>query len=762
MSKSNRNSSSAKNESNKKVKEKTGSKKLPVESLIGTGFNKSSLPTRPSSSLGTNDNDNSSNQFIEVNNKKHSYSSNNRKSVECVSATQRNGTIIKSVIDPMEKPFEFLPLKYQYVTLSSKNTIATRAKCANNVIFFNRPIKLGEKLVLKVLKKDADPTSSFLLGMTTCGLQKIESVPGHLVEFCKPFFKCGGYSIHNHVNYANSVGDIVEVERLKTDGSLRVRTNGRQSGIRDMTDGARFKTARAVPFINLNLGVSCLQIIHDYKEAIEPSIVNQQSSLKHRMDIAAPNAAVLNRPNVPVGNSVIQSSGPSRSPFESSSPHSSLGGDATALTIPAPVGSSMAPPPPGFGPKTPLTNRPGVPFSEHINIFGFEIRTPSPITSRPEANLQSKPTYSQLFQKDDPKAIRRPSSECKNKIVYADSLANLNVDIKGSSKKKDKPKRTTKYADLCDIDLVNGDLGNRDVKDTEPMSRQLSKLNIHSCPVASVSKVVTIEKWITSSLVVKKDMCTIERDDKIVNRCEEGRFYAFLKQPLEPNSRCTFKIKTLLDLNKFKNISAAVLLNNTLTFGLTNVKMSNVRKEVDMLPANPLDLVNRSYEEWFISTNVLSNPYVGMIFHIERNRDGEIFVCSEAASTTKDWFLVETEKELTSRERKSTFNVFYCSEYYLFLSLRGIISSIELVAITKLSEEYNNNIAPEISLNGALNCVNLAAAKCIKCKGAEVEWAIDDCSHRSYCESCARLLEKKQSNCLVCGSPVTSVTRIFI
>lgn len=745
----NKNSGSSNN--SKKGRDKIGIKKLPVESIIGTGNNKSSLPTRPSSSMAGNDSsDSSKDLFIEVNNKKHhnSNSSNNKKCLESIS---NHGTMIHSNggggfgIDPNEKPFEFLSMKYQHVTLSSKNTIATRSKCSNNVIFFNRPIKLGERIVLKVLKKDPDPPSSFLLGMTTCGLQKIQNIPGHLVEFCKPFFKCGGYSIHNHVNYANAVGDIIEIERLKSDGSLRVRTNGRQSGIRDMTDGARFKTAKAVPFLNLNLGVSSIQILHDDSAGRIKTILDNSPTIGRAANMTSGIKSPL---------SYEQSIRPSKSPSELS--QSSYGGDANIVSVP--VKSTL--PPPGFGLKKTTSNK-GVPFSE--STFGLDLRTPSPIISLPGHQsgkvAWSEKTYSQLFHQPDKddlkKAVRRPSTERKAAVT---NCGTSYADMNGSSSLPSESKRTTittHWADLCDINLVNID-GSYD-EQCEPMSRRVIKLGLNP-------SLIMVEKWITNVLVNKKDIYTIDRDDKNIDKNTNGRFYAFLKQPLEPNTRCTFKIKRLVDLNLVKNTLGTIQLDNSITFGLTNVDITNTREELEVLPMNPLNLINRSYEEWFISTNIISSKSVtvGMVFHIERNRDGEVFCYTENSpmQSNKDWFQEDSD---CIKDRKATFNVFYCSQYYLFLSLNGIVSSIELVAISKLSEEYNNNnFSAIVSLNGALNCVNLASAKCIRCKGAEVEWAINDCSHRSYCESCAKLLERKQSNCLVCGTMVSSVSRIFI
>ena len=847
----------------KKGKEKSGTKKLPVESIIDTGSNKSSLPTRPSSSMATtinpidrtnNSNNNSnhnSSPFIEVHNsKKHNSSNYSKKSFvepinggnsspssNIITTQSTNGTIIvrsSAPLDPMDKPIEFLQMKYPNVTLSAKNTIATRSKCSNNVIFFNRPLKLGEKIFLKVIKMDPVHASSFLLGMTTCGLAKIENIPGHLVEFCKPFFKCGGYSIHNHVNYANSVGDIVEIERLKVDGSLRVRTNGRQSGIRDMTDGARFKTAKAVPFINLNLGVSCIQILH--QDPYESSGNHQMK--QHRMDAVThitnvSSNVVMNesgpKVGIPVTNPVIQQQSvrqqsAAKSPLElsqslcfsnvqqRSSPPRGLSGDSmiNSAIVPPSRPSSSSQPPPGFGPKSDTIG--GVPFSKYN--FGFDIRTPSPALSSESSGvsaqttrsemLERRPTFSQLFHqpevpKDDPKAIRRPSTDQLGSKVIITPIVHSNREETNTGNndphhqskikvmgKVPKPRRTTNYAGLCDIQLVNsGPTGYDDdhhhngVKEdgVDPIisSQFQSRMKTYSPPTSNNlvgnsskdTKVVMLDKWLTSGLVLKRDIFTVERNEKPIKHTGldpdgEGRFYAFLKQPLEPNTRCTFKIKKLVDMNRVKNITGSLELTHTITFGLTNVKMSESRGEVDMLPTNPMDLINRSYEEWFISTNFVSNPYAGMVFHIERNRDGEVFVCTESVPTTKDWFVVDEGDDLKYKERKAIFNVFYCSEYHLFFSLRGIISSIELLAVTKLSEEYNNNLAAVVSLNGALSCVNLAAAKCIRCKGAEVEWAPDDCCHRSYCESCARSLAKKQSSCLVCGSAVSSVSRIFI
>lgn len=827
----------------KKGKEKSGTKKLPVESIIDTGSNKSSLPTRPSSSMATTINpiDRSNNSshnspFIEVhhNSKKHNSSNYSKKSFvestddgnsspssDIITTQSTNGTIIvrsSAPLDPMDKPIEFLQMKYPNVTLSAKNTIATRSKCSNNVIFFNRHLKLGEKIFLKVIKMDPAHASSFLLGMTTCGLAKIENIPGHLVEFCKPFFKCGGYSIHNHVNYANSVGDIVEIERLKIDGSLRVRTNGRQSGIRDMTDGARFKTAKAVPFINLNLGVSSIQILH---QDPSESSGNHQMKQQHRMDAVTHttnvSSNVMNesgsKEGIPVTNPVIQSVRQSAANSlelsqslcfnnvqQLSNPSRGFCGDSI-------INSAIIPPskpPPGFGPKSDTVG--GVPFSKYN--FGFDIRTPSPAlssesscvsaqTTRKEM-LERRPTFSQLFHqpevpKDDPKAIRRPSTDQLGSKVISPTVHNNREETSGGNddlhrskikvmEKVLKPRRTTNYAGLCDIQLVTSDpVGYDDhshhhngVEGVDPIiSSQFESRMKRNSPSKSNNlvgnsckdtKVVMVEKWLTSGLVLKRDIFTVERNEEPIKHTGldgEGRFYAFLKQPLEPNTRCTFKIRKLVDMNRVKDITGSLELTHTITFGLTNVKMSESRGEVDMLPTNPMDLINRSYEEWFISTNFVSNPFAGMVFHIERNRDGEIFVCTESVPTTKDWFIVD-EDDLKYKERKAIFNVFYCSEYHLFFSLHGIISSIELLAVTKLSEEYNNNLAAVVSLNGALSCVNLAAAKCIRCKGAEVEWAPDDCSHRSYCQSCARSLARKRSTCLVCGSTVSSVSRIFI
>ena len=157
----------------------------------------------------------------------------------------------------------FFPLNYPYVDLQDSNTIAISKKPAGRqgeeirpIVYLNRPLIEGKKIVFKVLNTMDGESFVFIFGLTTCNQTKWRDHHFHVNEFCKDgAFECGGYSASIPVFVDDKDVGSVEIEKLEKGALCRLTTvfkNGqtKSRAFKDLTEGKNIEAAgKYYPFI---------------------------------------------------------------------------------------------------------------------------------------------------------------------------------------------------------------------------------------------------------------------------------------------------------------------------------------------------------------------------------------------------------------------------------------------------------------------------------------------------------------------------------
>lgn len=158
--------------------------------------------------------------------------------------------------------FDFHFLRYPSVKITDSKKVAMRWTNQNgkSLVYFNRDLRCGRKLILKVESVDQGPDFGLIFGVTTCGSSQVFDFPYHLVDYCRPEYDCCGHSVWMKLRHFSRVGSYVVIERLY-DAFIQFTFDGRFK--KDMCDPPErgFGRSRAYPFLMLTGSVTSVRIL---------------------------------------------------------------------------------------------------------------------------------------------------------------------------------------------------------------------------------------------------------------------------------------------------------------------------------------------------------------------------------------------------------------------------------------------------------------------------------------------------------------------
>ena len=174
---------------------------------------------------------------------------------------------------PREYTFQFL--HYPSIRIGDNKKLATlnpSEALRRNLVYFNRPLDFGNKLILRIESSSRSSTTDwgFTLGFTTCDSNKVFSHSCHFGQYCDLNTPCGGQCLVVKIKSVDIRGTCVVIERSSL--YLAKVTIYRVNGSTDFSiedDGSHSSTGLSVfqgfrdvhPFLDFNGTVTGIRIV---------------------------------------------------------------------------------------------------------------------------------------------------------------------------------------------------------------------------------------------------------------------------------------------------------------------------------------------------------------------------------------------------------------------------------------------------------------------------------------------------------------------
>lgn len=172
------------------------------------------------------------------------------------------GEVRRDGEENVDTNFDYLIQRYPSVKVADSKKLVTRWTLdrGKSLVYFNRDLRCGRKLILQIESVVPGPEFGLVFGVTTCGPSQVVTHPYHLVDYCRPEYDCCGYSNWLKLYRFDRIGSWVSIERVY-DGFIRISFNGRFT--KDMIDHPErgFGRSRTYPFIMLTGCVSSVRIL---------------------------------------------------------------------------------------------------------------------------------------------------------------------------------------------------------------------------------------------------------------------------------------------------------------------------------------------------------------------------------------------------------------------------------------------------------------------------------------------------------------------
>lgn len=128
----------------------------------------------------------------------------------------RRGRNIVLNVNPRE--FTFLFLHYPSVRIGDAKKLAsvnTDDPSRRNIVYFNRALDYGSRLILKVqtINRQSEAHHGFILGFTTCDMNKIHRFSSHFGGYCTDEKPCKGNSLYIKIKSVDVRGTCIVIER---------------------------------------------------------------------------------------------------------------------------------------------------------------------------------------------------------------------------------------------------------------------------------------------------------------------------------------------------------------------------------------------------------------------------------------------------------------------------------------------------------------------------------------------------------------------
>lgn len=184
------------------------------------------------------------------------------------------------VTEEADTKFEFQYLRYPSVKVAESKKLVTRWTSNNgkSLVYFNRDLRVGRKLILQIESVSPGPEYGLAFGVTSCCPSQVYNHPYHLVDFCRPEYDCCGISLWMKLHRWNRNRSWVAIERVY-DGFIRFTFDGRFK--KDMYDPPErgFGRCRSYPFLMLTGCVSAVRILSVAPAVRQPLSLPPQPSV---------------------------------------------------------------------------------------------------------------------------------------------------------------------------------------------------------------------------------------------------------------------------------------------------------------------------------------------------------------------------------------------------------------------------------------------------------------------------------------------------
>ena len=182
--------------------------------------------------------------------------------------------------ETIDTDFSFAYLRYPCVKITEHKKVAIiqAEKAGRNLVYFNRDIRCGRKLILAAesFSPNTNHDWSLIVGVTTCDPSQVFHFPYHVVDCCRYDNDCGGISLSRKIFHMEKCGDFLVVERI-FDAFIRITVNGRHKiHVSDPPERGFGRKRRTYPFLMLNGKVAAVRILAEVPKRntpIPPSVM---------------------------------------------------------------------------------------------------------------------------------------------------------------------------------------------------------------------------------------------------------------------------------------------------------------------------------------------------------------------------------------------------------------------------------------------------------------------------------------------------------